>query len=65
MIFTVKTIWKILVKVEYSFLLILTSKKNIMDALINANKALAGIKKFENEPKKIKEDSTIYAKKMP
>jgi hypothetical protein len=32
------------------------SKKNIIDALINANKARAGTRKLENEPKKIKED---------
>ena len=37
-----------------------------MDALIKANRALAGIKILENEPKKtMEEDSTIYPKKMP
>ncbi len=63
--FAANTIWKILVNAEYSFLLIFISKKNIIDALIKANRALAGIKILEKEPKKTMEEIIIYPKNIP
>ena len=48
--------------VLYSSRCTLISKKKIMDALINANKARAGTKKEGNDPKNNTDEMTIYPK---